>query len=128
MNAQQIQNYISQCNGCDQIYFTDFFGHKFYYTSGVKFVKDNAQANWLIQLLHITISSNELAKQDDFLCITLEKFQDNSALVTITDGNERVYEKVKIPFTDFPLNIKLFYCGSSMNNKPIKLLMLPTEY
>ena len=92
-------------------------------TDGAVYLADKAKAWWLMDvyasyLLHID------GDREPFTCLKLTVFQ-NSAVVVIEDGSDRLIAKQVIEYTDFPLaSITLYGCWSD----DVWVVMLPSEY
>lgn len=90
-------------------------------TEGVQYLIENANCEWLVNLVHSYQIIEEVRKEVfqvfDLKC-DLENF---TGKVICTDGNENCLMEQNIPFTDFPLDkIRLYYTN--------KTLLLPSEY
>src|SRR5215831_2691080 len=94
------------------------------YTEGAKYVADECSAYWLLD--DIAIYQNPVEKphiyKEEFqvwkLRTNLEK---SSAVLTVEDGNGKVVDKFKIPFTTFPVErMELWYTN--------RVIFLPSEY
>ena len=96
------------------------------YTDGVKYVAEKAGAYWLLQLigtLASTIYTNQAISEYDkeFLTADLEVQEDDSAVLSITNGNKKELSNFEIPFTDFPAEKCRFFITN-------EVILLPTEY
>jgi hypothetical protein len=91
-------------------------------TKGVLFLAEEACCYWLLDLFasHLVPLNNK----EEFTCLKLVKVND-SANVTIDDGNGRTLAKQYIEYTNFPLDSMVLYgCWVS----DYWVMMLPTEY
>jgi len=118
MNQQEITTLkaeLKQFTGSD-----NFYRNKGYVqTEGVTHLAEQAQAYWLIDY----ILSYQLDSKFRLQPFQVWKMivQDNSASVTVEDGNKNEIAKLTIEFTDFPLEeITLWLVD--------KTLLLPNEY
>ena len=111
----ELANFIGTEN-----YFKHSIGN-FNYTDGIKFLAEQAQCYWLVDLVG---SYQHLKKVKDapFQLWELTVNEDNSAVVTMKEDSDMpVIIKQEIPFTDFPLaHIKLYLTDN--------VLLLPSEY
>lgn len=111
----EIQEYIAQCNGCDN-YYKHLFGRGTVYTSGVKFVADKAGAYWLIDAImshHKTPKVLKVCNGFQHWKLTKNKKGDGFRLVCTDGGQDGNVEKVavtqRIEWSDFPLDSIEFY-------------------
>lgn len=89
-------------------------------TDGVKYLSDKAESYWLLDII-FSVQTIEKVRIEPFQVCELQVYENESALVTITDGNENTLYTQKIPYTDFPLkNIKMYYTDG--------VILLPSEY
>jgi hypothetical protein len=120
-------NELRQFTGSE--YFFKHWGNsKMVYTEGVKYLAEKASCFWLIDEIALVLLPKLLHDyEDSFFYIELSVFINNSAFVIVTDGNNRIYLKHKINWTDFPVlekPLRMYLCDS--DNK--YCLMLPSEY
>jgi hypothetical protein len=97
------------------------------YTDGVKYMADEADANWLIDEIAMAQRRPSVAGED-FQTWTLKVEPSQQALLTCwravlttEEGNGDVVFKKRIDFTDFPLDEISLYCVKGT-------IMLPTEF
>lgn len=109
---------LDQFTGSQQAFYHPMF-KKFVYTEGVRYLAQNAECYWLLE--HIFLhQTNPKIKAEGFQTWKLVK-QEDTATITIDDGNGNIIETFPIDFTDFPLDeIILFMIGDT--------LLLPSEY
>jgi len=74
------------------------FGGYLVITDGVKAMAEMFESFWLLDII---ASYQSQLRNEDFQVWTLGKFEDSSAIVICTDGNNRVVKKQKIGWTDF---------------------------
>jgi len=121
MNSTQLKQDLSRFTGTENYWKGKL--HKIKYTDGIKFLHENAECYWLIDLVdsaQISKSIVDYLKKDYFQSIEL-KVLDNVGTFEITDGNSNVLYAQRIEFTDFPLDeIKLYLADG--------VLMLRSEY
>ena len=88
-------------------------------TDGAKFIRDACEAYWLIGDIDIY---SKAIKDQYFQTWELKRVDQTDAFNLIaTDGNENEIYKVKVPYSDFPLDsIKFFLIDG--------ILLLPSEY
>jgi hypothetical protein len=67
-------------------------------TDGAKALADNFQCYWFLDII---ASYQAQLNNQPFQVWTMKKFEDGSAIVKCTDGNDRVLQRQEIPFTDF---------------------------
>ncbi len=91
-------------------------------TDGALFLAEQAQAFWLIDLFGSYLVG--LRDKEEFVCLKIQT-KSNQAVVSIEDGNDNLFAKQEILYTDFPLSILILYAcwfGTSW------VVMLPSEY
>ena len=109
--TENIAEYIAQCNGFDETYKHWLRG---VYSSGVKYVADQAGAFWLIDAIMSHQTAKLIEACDGFQHWTLTKNKTGSGAKLVCtdggiDGKPKVVVTQKIPFTDFPLQSIEFY-------------------
>ena len=100
------------------------------YTDGAKYVAEEAQAYWLLDL----IATSQLEKVGGNKTVAAEGFQTwvlkvdgGKAVLTCDDGNGNVVFTREIEFTDFPAeSVTLWCCDGGPGG--CKVIMLPSEY
>ncbi len=98
------------------------YGSQIKLTDGAVFLAEQAQAFWLIDLFASYLAG--LRGKEEFVCLKIQT-KSNQATVSIEDGNDNVFARQEISYTDFPLtSLTLYACwyGTSW------ILMLPSEY
>ena len=96
---EQIKEDLMQFTGT-----TTYFKHPFNikFTDGVKYLADECQCYWLIDLV-ASYQFDKKVKREDFQVYKLKVNPDKSAIVEISDGNENIIVTQELEFTDFPL-------------------------
>ena len=90
------------------------------YTDGIKFLAENAEAYWLLDLV-ASYQREEKVKKEGFQTWELVKKENNEAVITLEDGNNNKILSQKIPYTDFPLaKVEVWLIDG--------VLILPSEY
>jgi Family of unknown function (DUF6876) len=117
MEASKLASDLKQFHGSSH-YWKHLLG--FHYTDGVKYLAENAQCYWLIDLVASWAISKNL-DNEEFLVFELVVNKDSTAQVTISDGNKRVLGTQEIEYTDFPLPKITIWCIE-------KIIILPSEY
>jgi hypothetical protein len=98
------------------------YGSHIKLTDGAVFLAEQAQAFWLMYLFGIYLVG--LRGKEEFVCLKI-KTDSNRATVSIEDGNDNVFAKQEILYTDFPLSsLTLYACWYGTN----WVVMLPSEY
>lgn len=118
MDAQELQRNLKQFTGTDGY---TRHTHKVVLTDGVVYLAENAACYWLLDLFasYLHYISNE-----EFTCLKLVR-KNQSATVTIDDGNGNVLATQFVEYTDFVLeNITLYGCWSG----EYWVVMLTSEY
>lgn len=99
-----IQDYLEQCNGCDELFFDRFFGRRFQYTTGVKVCRDSG-CNWLVVAI---LSHLPKFRGEEFVVAKLI-INGRSASLIFSDGNDRILAKQSFPYADAPCNLTFYY-------------------
>lgn len=109
-----------------QFYGTEkWFRHNFYrnilHTEGVQYLADHTNSFWLIDEI-AGIYSKYYNENNYFQVFKLEvNLEKQTAVLTVTNGNEEPVTTKKIKYTDFPLDEIVLWCVDHV-------IMLPTEY
>jgi hypothetical protein len=75
--------------------------------------------------ISITIIPKIRATNDTFAVIRVHLIKEgNKAVVLVDDGNQNIYYKSLVPFTDLKYNLKLFVARQEAD----WVIMLPSEY
>jgi hypothetical protein len=118
---------LNQFIGSEQ-FFRHWGSCKLVYTEGVKYLAERAECFWLIDEIALALFPKLLKEYvDGFYKINFTVNADNSADITIDDGNNNIYLMHKINWTDFPVLEEplVFYLCESDHQY---CLMLPSEY
>ena len=108
---------------------SQFIGTENYYritrihllTDGTKYLAEQAQCIWLMD----AIASHLPKYFNDYFCVARLTVNDSSAELVIDDGNDNVYARQKIEYTDFPLSEIKLYCQF---DGEYWVIMLTSEY
>ncbi len=122
MDAHDLQQGLRHFTGSEHWY--QHFQRRMLYTDGVKYLADNAQCYWLLDIIATDIF--RYTKLQEFIAIKVT-VKDNSAVINCTDGNENKFKRDKhIKFTDMPEGEwKLWLVN---NNDGTSTLLIPSEY
>ena len=107
----QLREYTSTDN-----YYTSLCG--LLITDGAKALADQFECYWFLDII---ASYQPQLKEEEFQVWTLTKKEDNSALVSCTDGNDRILRTQKIPWTDFKTDTATIWVE-------IGVALLPSEH
>jgi hypothetical protein len=127
MKAEEINANLAQCCGTED-YHKHWLG--FFYTDGVKFLSDNAEAHWLLDIIG---SYQPKCRKDNMLrdmqFWTLKVNADKTATLTCERDSGDVAFRKEIPFTYFPLaEVKIWVeLGSVDGENACYVAMLPSE-
>jgi hypothetical protein len=108
-----------------QFYGTEhWYRHPIYqsvtFTDGVKYIADECEAYWLIDLLAATFVTYN--KKHYFQCYTLNvDLAQNTATLVVTNGDDEPITNITIEFTDFPVETITIWGIDGV-------LLLPSEY
>ena len=117
-NPDQFKQELRHFTGSECVYRHSF--SKGTYTEGVQFVASQLGAYWLLDLIFSLQWKREVLEQD-FQTWKLRVDDDNTASLTLEDGNGNAVLTHKLPFTDFPLPEFTFWLTNDV-------LLLPSEY
>jgi len=88
------------------------------YTEGVKYIMDNGYT-WFVTDMAVYIHQH--LSTEEFICIKLKvNTEDNLGMITLTDGNDKVFYNKVIEYTDAKKDLTLFLTN--------EVLMLSGEY
>ena len=115
----KLQTELKNFTGSEQVFYNPLF-RKFRYTEGVKYLAQEANCYWLLDYIFSNQHSKTL-QQTPFQVWSLKVAKDNTATITVEDGNKNQVKSFKLEFTDFPLEqIDLWFIEGT--------LILPSEY
>lgn len=118
---------LTQFHGTER-YYRHWCGVEIYLTDGAKYLAEQAQAYWLMDLI---ASAQPYYRHDEFVVVQLKK-QGSSAVVTIAhDTGAPPYYTQHIPYTDFPLEtLTLFAALGAVEADPSPryVVLLPSEH
>lgn len=118
MQAIELEHNLRQFTGTD-----GYIRHtnKVVITDGVLYLAENAACYWLLDLF---ASYLHYIKDEAFTCLKLQRIN-QSATVTIDDGNGNVLAQQHVAYTDFPLStLTLYGCWTG----EYWAVMLTSEY
>lgn len=96
------------------------------YTSGIKFLCDEAGAYWLVDAIASHLGNPKIAREE-FQVWKLKVESDRSARLWVTDGNsDRAILEQSLEFSDFPEPYAEFFLCRTPGEPDV--LMLPCEY
>lgn len=122
-----LKNALAEYSGSEHFYKVSAFAPNFIITEGVKFLADEAQCYWLLDVI-VSHLPAVIAADEEFAVVLLERDPEGSgAVFQITDDVPAnvVYARQEIEFTTFPMpSIKLYLQTDTEH----WTLMLPGEY
>jgi len=120
--AKEIERNLSYYTGTDGYH---RFNGNILLTDGVKYMAEACQAYWFLNIIWSVLSTSKIINEYDRVICKLEKTDEDTALVTLDDGNKNILYFQTIDFTDFPLQeIKVF----AFQDGEYRVLLLPGEY
>ncbi len=127
-STKNILNGLAQCYGTEGYFFNALFGKNFVYTDGIKYLREAADANWLMEAIF------SYKRAEEFQLWKLKRVDGNKFILTMQEdsGRPNVVEQ-KIPCSNFPLDEIEFFaindhnCGGEYGDVHV-VLMLKTEY
>ena len=87
-------------------------------TDGAKALADEFECYWFLDII---ASYQPQLKEEEFQVWTLMKMEDNSAVVSCTDGNDGILRTQKIPWTDFKTDTATIWVENGV-------ALLPSEH
>lgn len=97
------------------------YGPKLVYTDGVKYVCEEGEAWWILDLINSYELHVKPVIEEEFQVWRLQvDLETKEAKMICDDGNDNIIITQRIPFTDFPLKEIKFYYENG-------ILMLPSE-
>lgn len=122
-NLAQLRQFTgSEC------FFKHWCNSNIVYTEGIKYLAEKAKCWWLIDEIALVLFPRLLlGHKDSFYSIELIAHADGSAFIKVGDGNNKIYLKHRINWTDFPVlgnPLQLYLCESGNDY----CLMLSHEY
>ena len=117
-STQNLQSELSQFIGTEKYY---RITQRHLLTDGTKYLAEQAKCFWLFD----AIASHLPKYFNDYFCVARLTVKDSSAELVIDDGNDNVYARQKIEYTDFPLSEIKLYCQFDGENW---VIMLTSEY
>jgi hypothetical protein len=122
-SRQDIERTLEQFHGTSKWYRHGTF-RTLYWTEGVQYLADAAQAYWLIDAVG-SWQFEPKVRRENFQAWTLTVHTHKQSTLVCTDGNKKRVAQQKIPYTDFPLEeVTLWLSGDATE----QVLMLPGEY
>ncbi|QJD98530.1 hypothetical protein HH214_21475 (plasmid) [Mucilaginibacter robiniae] len=89
------------------------------HTEGIKYLADNYQCYWLLDL--ICIHSRDIKNLQEFQVWNLKRIQGCKFELTATDGNKNILKKIEIKYSDFKAdNLDVWLVHET--------ILLPCEY
>ena len=120
MKTAKLSADLKMLTGTEQ-WFRHPLSSNFLYTDGVKFFAEHCGggAYWFLDILATELA--DLQEKEEFMSITLDVFDDDSAKITADDGNGNVLWTRNIDFTDAEVGTWKFFLTNNV-------LLLPSEY
>ena len=120
MKNLELNQNLSQFHGTEHYHAY----YNLYLTDGIKYLAEQAQCYWLIDVIWSHTLCKKWLGTEDFITCTLTA-TNSKGRVIFDDGNDNILAKQEIPYTDFPLDkIKIFI----VSNGDKFVVMLPSEY
>jgi len=112
---------LRQFAGGTEHYYRHGLNRNVFFTDGARYIADQGEAYWLLDLIAISQSHDKRVARQPFQVWKLAVSPDNTATITVEDGNFNVLLKQRIAYTDFPgEGIVLWYSGG--------VIYLPVEH
>lgn len=97
------------------------YGLELFLTDGVKFLADNAECYWLLDVINSYNMTEPKVQNEGFQVWKCVRIKDYEFMVTCTDGNKKVLTEQRIPFSDLILDEVTIW-------KEDDTLILPSEH
>ena len=110
---------LEQFTGSEQIFAHPLF-KRYVYTEGVRYLAREGGCYWLIETI-FSHQLDETLKSQPFQLWNVTVHDDESAIITVEDGNDHQLKQIDLVFTDFPLNEFPLWLVENT-------LLLPSEY
>lgn len=120
--AQEIKNNLAQFCGTDDYH--KYMGN-IIITDGVKYMADTCGAFWFLDIMWSVLMTKPAIKAQPMLVMKLKKTGEDTAVVTIEEGNKKVLYTQDINFTDFPLEEITVWANV---DGQYRVILLPSEY
>jgi len=117
-STQNLKSELSQFIGTEKFY---RITQRHVLTDGTKYLAEKAKCFWLMD----AIASHLPKYFSDYFCVARLVVNGSGAELVIDDGNDNVYARQKIEYTDFPLNEIKLYCSFDGEHW---VIMLTSEY
>jgi prepilin-type processing-associated H-X9-DG protein len=112
---------LLQFSGGTLRYYRHGLNRNVLFTDGAKYVADEGGAYWLLDIIAISQLHDKRLRRQPFQVWGLAVQPDQSATLTVDDGNGQVLLTQNIAFTDFPgAGITLWFSGN--------VIYLPVEH
>lgn len=125
MNQKLSSDELKRFTRIDTVYWS--WISQVWYTEGVKCLAEETDGYWLIdEIARVILPSLLKEHKKKLYVIELSVSRHQSMVIIISDGNDTVYLKHPITWTDFPMweeSVKLYLCKL----KKQYCLMLPNE-
>jgi hypothetical protein len=126
MKSEFNLNELRQFTGSEQL-FRHGINRNLVYTEGVQYLAEKAECYWLIDEIATIVFPYLLKRHYDEFYLIKFLVTEYNAVITVEDGNNKLYANHRVKFTDFPISgipIKFYLCASD----GYYCLMLPSEY
>jgi hypothetical protein len=112
--------HLSQFTGTEN-YYRHALNRAILFTDGCKYVADQGGAYWLLDLIGCAQRYEKRLSRQPFQVWALAVRSDNSATITVEDGNYNLLWTHTIGFTDFPIPGITFWFSNNV-------IYLPSEH
>jgi hypothetical protein len=93
---------LRQFAGGTEHYYRHGLNRKIVFTDGARYIAEEGGAHWLLDLIAVSQGHDKRLERQQFQVWKLTVRPDNSAIITVEDGNFNVLLTQRIAFTDFP--------------------------
>jgi len=127
LSSEELAQVLTRFIGTEH-WFRHSINKKMLYTDGVKFFAENAGDSggyWFLDKVAIEILPLVVSKKQYFVVLTIEVKEDNTANISVTDGNDHWIASYDIVYTDMQAGVWKFYLQDDIEHA---VLLLPSEY
>lgn len=121
MTTQEFQDTLQIFSGTEEYFIhKSVDGGKLLLTEGCNFVREEANAYWLFDLI-LSYQSHRCMYEQYFQAWKLQKQVNDTWLIVCYDGNDYILVSQQIPYSDFPISyISIWIMGN--------VALLPSEH
>ena len=127
LDSEGLRSALVQFTGTERWY-RHPFNQRMIYTDGVKFLAENGGeqgAYWFLDKMALELCPLLASKSQNFAAVTLTVNADDTAVIRLTDGNDKQTATFEMHYTDMQTGEWRFYL---IEEGGYRVLLLPSEY